>query len=96
MYIYVCVCVYIYIYECVCVYIYILHPLVKNAQPSVITGWKWKAKIAVENAKLDLRMEEVIGTGKWKSWCRRTSTALVVQRIHSKQKKNGVGRNPSP
>ena len=26
-------------------------PLVKNAQPSVITGRKWKAKIAVENAE---------------------------------------------
>ena len=37
-------------------------PLVKNAQPSVITGWKWKAKIAVENAELALRMKEIIGT----------------------------------
>ena len=24
-------------------------PQVKNIQPSVITGWKWKAKIAVQN-----------------------------------------------
>ena len=36
--------------------------LVKNAQPSVITGWKWKAKIAVENAESALRMKEMIGT----------------------------------
>ena len=26
-------------------------PLGKNAQPFVIIGWKWKAKIAVENAE---------------------------------------------
>ena len=37
-------------------------PLVKNAQPSVITGRKSKAKIAVENAESDLRMKEIIGT----------------------------------
>ena len=37
-------------------------PLVKNAQPSVITGRKWKAKIAVENAESALRMKEIIGT----------------------------------
>ena len=32
-------------------------PLVKNAQPSVITGRKWKAKIAVENAESALKMK---------------------------------------
>ena len=37
-------------------------PLVKNAQPSVITSRKWKAKIAVENAESALRIKEVIGT----------------------------------
>ena len=37
-------------------------PLVKNAQPSVITGRKWKAKIAVENAESALWMKEIIGT----------------------------------
>ena len=37
-------------------------PPVKNAQPSVITDWKWKAKIAVENAESALRMKEIIGT----------------------------------
>ena len=35
-------------------------PLVKNAQPSVITGRKCKAKIAVENAESALRMKEII------------------------------------
>ena len=28
----------------------------------MIMGRKWKAKIAVENAKLALRMKEIIGT----------------------------------
>ena len=37
-------------------------PLVKNAQPSVITGRKWKAKIAIENAESALKMKEIIGT----------------------------------
>ena len=37
-------------------------PLVKNAQPSVINGRKWKVKIAVENAKSALRIKEIIGT----------------------------------
>ena len=37
-------------------------PLVKNAQPSVITGRKWKAKIAVENAESALGMKEISGT----------------------------------
>ena len=34
----------------------------KNTQPFVITGWKRKAKVAVENAELALRMKEIIGT----------------------------------
>ena len=63
-------------------------PLVKNAQPSVITGRKWKAKIVVENAESALRMKEIIGTVA-------NGKALVVQRISAKQKKNGVGRNSS-
>ena len=37
-------------------------PLVKNTQPFVITGRKWKAKTAVENTDLVLRMKEIIGT----------------------------------
>ena len=37
-------------------------PLVKNAQPSVITGRKWKTKIAVENAESAHKKKEIIGT----------------------------------
>ena len=37
-------------------------PLVKNVQPFVITGWKWKTKIAVENAESALKMKEIVGT----------------------------------
>ena len=37
-------------------------PLVKNTQPSVITGRRRKAKIAVENADSALRMKEIIDT----------------------------------
>ena len=37
-------------------------PLIKNAEPSVITGRKWKEKIAVENAESALKMKEIIGT----------------------------------
>ena len=36
--------------------------LVKNAQAPVITGRKWKAKTAVENAELVLKMKEIIST----------------------------------
>ena len=57
------------------------NPLMKNAQPSVITGQKWKAKIAVGNAESTLRMKEIIGT--------------VANGKQVKQKKNGVGRNSS-
>ena len=37
-------------------------PLVKNAQPSVITGRKWKVNIADENAESLLMMKEIIST----------------------------------
>ena len=38
-------------------------PLVKNSQLSVITGQKWKAKIAIENRVLALKMKKkIIGT----------------------------------
>ena len=37
-------------------------PLVKNAQCSLITGQKWKVKIAVENTESALKMKEIIGT----------------------------------
>ena len=36
--------------------------LVKNMQPSIIIGRKWKAKIVVENAKSALKMKEMFGT----------------------------------
>ena len=36
--------------------------LMKNAQPSVITGQKQKVKITVENTKSALKMIEIIGT----------------------------------
>ena len=36
--------------------------LAKNAQPSVVNGRKWKAKIAVENAESAFRKKEIIGT----------------------------------
>ena len=70
-------------------------PLVKNAQPSVITGRKWKAKIAVENVESALRIKEIIGIVANGKASLGLHPALVVQRIHGKQKKNGVGRNPS-
>ena len=67
--------------------------LVKNAQHSVITGWKWKAKIADENAELALRMKGIIGTVA----NRKAGLGLHPQHWWSKvkQKKNGVGRNSS-
>ena len=37
-------------------------PLVKNAQPSVTTGRKWKTKIDIENSESALRIKEIIGT----------------------------------
>ena len=70
--------------------------LVKNAQLSVITGRKWKAKIAVENAESALRIKEIIGTmanGKAglglhpQHWWSKESTA--------NRRKNSVGRNSS-
>ena len=38
------------------------NPLVKNAKPSIITSWKWNAKIGVENAESVLKMKEITGT----------------------------------
>ena len=37
-------------------------PLVKSAQPAIITGWKWNVKHAVETAESSLKMKEVIGS----------------------------------
>ena len=39
-----------------------VNPLVKSAQPAIITGRKWNAKYAVETAKSSLKMKEVIGS----------------------------------
>ena len=37
-------------------------PLVKSAQPVLITGRKWNAKYAVETAESSLKIKEVIGS----------------------------------
>ena len=37
-------------------------PLVKSAQPAIITGRKWNAKHVVETAESSLKMKEVIGS----------------------------------
>ncbi len=37
-------------------------PLVKSAQPAIITGWKWDSKYAVKTAESSLKMNEVIGS----------------------------------
>ena len=71
------------------------NPLVKNTQPNVITGQKWKVKIAVENAESALKMKEIIGTvanGKaglglhTQCWWSKESTAnrrkMVSEEIH--------------
>ena len=44
-----------------------MDPLVKSAQPAIITGRKWNAKYAVETAESSIEMKEIIGsvaTGK--------------------------------
>ena len=56
-------------------------PLMKNAQPSVITGRKWKAKIAVENAESALKMREIIDT----EVNRKAGVGLHPQRWWSKE-----------
>ena len=37
-----------------------VEPLVKSAQPAIITGRKWNAKYAVETAESSFKMKEVI------------------------------------
>ena len=39
-----------------------MDPLVKSAQPAIITGQKWDTKYAVETAESSLKMKEVIGS----------------------------------
>ena len=70
-------------------------PLVKNTQHSVITGRKWKAKVAVEIAESAFRMKEIIGTvanGKeglglhpQRSWSKESTAnrrKMVLEEIH--------------
>ena len=38
-----------------------MDPLLKSAQPAIITGRKWDAKSALETAESFLKMKEVIG-----------------------------------
>ena len=60
-------------------------PLVKNAQASVITGRKWKTKIAVKNAESAIKMKEIIDTVA----NGRAGLGLHPQDWWSKEKKNG-------
>ena len=55
--------------------------LVKNTQPSIISGRKLKAKIAVENAESALKMKEIIGTVA----NGRASLGLHLQNLWSKE-----------
>ena len=63
-------------------------PLVKNALPSVITGQKWKAKIAVENAESALRMangKAGLGLHPQCWWSKESTTnrrKMVSEEIH--------------
>ena len=70
-------------------------PLVKNVQPSIITGQKWKAKRAVENAESALKMKEIVGSGAYgraglglspECWWPKESTInkrkIVLEEIH--------------
>ena len=54
-------------------------PLVKSAQPDIITGRKWNAKYAVETAKSFHKMKEVIN---WESRTWPSPTTVVVKRDH--------------
>ena len=75
-------------------------PLVKSAQPDIITGGKWDAKYAVETAESSLKMKEVIGSAttgragfglhpqKW--WSKETiknKRRIVSEEIHHFEKK---------
>ena len=63
----------------------------KNAQPSVITGQKWKAKIAVENAKCALIRNKLFALGQMEEQAK--AFIHMVRRFHNKQKKISIGRN---
>ena len=70
-------------------------PLVKSAQPAIITGRKWNAKHAVETAESSLKMKEVIGsvaTGRagfglhpqrwWSKETTKNKRRMVSEEIH--------------
>ena len=56
-------------------------PLVKSAQPAIITGQKWNAKYAVGMAESSLKMKEVIGSEA----TRRAGLGFHPQRWWSKE-----------
>ena len=65
-------------------------PLVKSAQPALITGRKWNAKQAVEMAESSLKMKEVIGSvATWRAgfglhpqkWWSKETTKIKRRRI---------------
>ena len=70
-------------------------PLVKNTQPSVMNGQKWKGKIAVEDAESALKMKEIIGTVTnwraglgihserwWSQECTINKRKMILEEIH--------------
>ena len=70
-------------------------PLVKSAQPAIITGRKWNAKHAIETAESSLKMKEVIGsvaTGRarfglhpqrwWSKETTKNKRRMVSEEIH--------------
>ena len=72
-----------------------MDPLVKSAQPAIITGRKWNAKHAVETAESSLKMKEVIGsvaTGRarfslhpqrwWSKETTKNKRRMVSEEIH--------------
>jgi hypothetical protein len=80
-------------------------PLVKNTQPAVVTGRKWSAKDAVEDAESALKLKEVVGAvAKGKSglgfhpqrWWSKESTTdrrkLVAEEIHQLEENKRFAR----
>ena len=70
-------------------------PLVKSAQPAIITGRKWNSKYAVETAESSCKMKEVIGsveTGRagfglhpqrwWSKETTKNKRRMVSEEIH--------------
>ena len=70
-------------------------PLVKIAQPTIITGRKWGAKFAVDTAKSSLKMKDEIGSvtsgkarinlhphGGWSKETTKNKRRMVSEEIH--------------